>query len=269
MIRAIVADDEAVARRRIARLLRAEPGVSVIAECTGGLETVARVSVEQPDLLFLDVQMPDLSGIEAVERIGVERMPPVVFVTAYDQYAIRAFELNAVDYLLKPYDTERFQQSLNRARRRIEDGDAAARARDLKNVVQLLLVEKQRAETAGEGGSFIDRIALKVDGSMRIVRITDVDWFETDGNYVRVHMGKTSHPVRGTISELERQLHPGRFARIHRRHIVNLDRVAEVQTWFAGDAIIILRDGTKLRVSRTHRADFQARLLKESDHRSR
>jgi two-component system, LytTR family, response regulator len=261
MIRVIVADDEPVARRRVARLLRAEPGVAVIAECSGGLETVARVSVEQPDLLFLDVQMPDLNGIEAVQRIGVDKMPPVVFVTAFDQYAIKAFELSAVDYLLKPYDTERFQQALARARKLIDDGDGAARARDLQNVVQLLLAEKQRAETA-ENGSFIDRIALKVDGSLRIVRIDDVDWFETDGNYVRVHIGKVNHPVRGTIAELERQLHPEKFVRIHRRHIVNLDRVAEVQPWFAGDAIVILRDGTKLRVSRTHRPSFQSRLLK-------
>jgi two-component system, LytTR family, response regulator len=263
MMRVIVADDEPVARRRIARLLRAEPGVAVIAECSGGLEAVARVTVEQPDLVFLDVQMPDLNGIEAVQRIGVDRMPPVVFVTAFDQYAIKAFELNAVDYLLKPYDTERFQQALARARKRIEDGDAAARSRDLQNVIQLMLAEKQRAESDQQGSSFIDRIALKVEGAMRIVRIADVDWFETDGNYVRVHIGKIDHPMRGTIAELERQLHPERFVRVHRRHIVNLDRVAEVQPWFAGDAIIILRDGTKLRVSRTHRATFQSRLLKQ------
>jgi two-component system LytT family response regulator len=263
MIRAIVADDEAVARRRIARLLRAEPGVMVIAECSGGLETVNRVAVEQPDLVFLDVQMPDLSGIEAVERIGVDRMPPVVFVTAYDKYAIKAFELNAVDYLLKPYDTERFQQSLERARRRIEDGDGASRARALQKVVESLRAGK-RDEAVG-GGRFIDRLALKVDGTMRIVRVADIDWFETDGNYVRVHVGQVSHPVRGTIVELERQLNPEKFARIHRRHIVNLDRVAEVQPAFAGDAMVVLRDGTRLRLSRTHRADFQSRLLKRPE----
>jgi two-component system LytT family response regulator len=262
MIRVIVADDEAVARRRIARLLREQPGVMVIAECTGGLEAVNRVTVEQPDLVFLDVQMPDLNGIETVNRIGVERMPPVVFVTAYDQYAIKAFELNAVDYLLKPYDTERVQQALDRARKRIADADSASRARDLRNVVQVLMAEKRDAESAVQGQGGIDRIAIKVDGTLRIVRVPDIDWFETDGNYVRVHIGKVSHPVRGTIAELEKQLHPGKFARIHRRHIVNLDRVAEVQPWLAGDAIIILRDGTKLRVSRTHRANFQSRLLK-------
>jgi two-component system, LytTR family, response regulator len=266
MIRAIVADDEAVARRRIARLLRAEPGVMVVAECSGGRETVTRVTVEQPDLVFLDVQMPDLSGIEAVQRIGVDRMPPVVFVTAYDQYAIEAFELNAVDYLLKPYDTERFQQALGRARRRIEAGDAVSRAGDLQKVVQLLLAEKRADGTTG--GEFIDRMAIKVDGSQRIVRVSEVDWFETDGNYVRLHIGKLSHSVRGTIADLERRLHPQRFARIHRRHIVNLDRVVEVRPWFAGDATIILRDGTKLRLSRTHRASFQSRLLKEPGQRS-
>jgi two-component system LytT family response regulator len=266
VIRAIVADDEAVARRRIARLLRAEPGVSVIAECSGGLETVNRVTVEQPDLLFLDVQMPDLSGLEAVQRIGPERMPLVVFVTAYDQYAIKAFELNAVDYLLKPYDTERFAQALARARQRIDEGDAGGRARDLQNVVQVLLAEKSRAESV-DGAPYIDRIAIKTDAGMRVVRLTDVDWIETDGNYVHVHIGDTSHAVRGTLANLERQLHPARFARIHRRHIVNLDRVAEVRPWFAGDAILVLRDGKKLRVSRTHRAAFQSRLLQDDRRR--
>jgi two-component system LytT family response regulator len=266
-MRVIVADDEAVARRRVARLLR-EQQVVVIAECSGGLEAVARVNAEQPDLVFLDVQMPDLNGIEVVQRVGVDRMPPVVFVTAFDQYAIEAFEVNAVDYLLKPYDTERLQAALQRARRRIDDGNAASRARDLKNVVQMLLAERANADKA-LGGPFLERIAVKVDGVMRVVRSADVDYFETDGNYIRLHIGRASHLVRGTVAELERQLHPDKFVRIHRRFIVALDRVAEVQPSFAGDAVLVMRDGTRLRVSRTHRANFQSRLLHDGGQRPR
>lgn len=266
MIRVVVADDEAVARRRVARLLREDPEISVIAECAGGMEAVDRVSSEQPDLVFLDVQMPDLTGIEVVERVGVERMPAVVFVTAFDRYAIKAFELNAVDYLLKPYDTERFQQALDRARKRIGDRDAEARATELRNVVQSLLAEKAKGgeqSALPTMGTPLDRIAVRVDGAMRIVRVADVDWFETDGNYLRLHIGRTNHLIRGTAAELEKQLDPKQFVRIHRRYIVNLDRVGEVQPWFAGDAIVILNDGTKLRMSRSHRVSFHSRLLRE------
>jgi two-component system LytT family response regulator len=266
VIRVVVADDEVVARRRVARLLREDPEISVIAECSGGLEAVDRVSSEQPDLVFLDVQMPDLTGIEVVERVGVERMPAVVFVTAFDQYAIKAFELNAVDYLLKPYDTERFQQALGRARKRIGDADSEARAGELRNVVQSLLADKAKAqEQTGLPAVTepLDRIAVRVDGSLRIVRAADVDYFETDGNYLRLHIGRTNHLIRGTASELEKQVDPKQFVRIHRRYIVNLDRVAEVQPWFAGDAIVILSDGTKLRMSRSHRTSFHSRLLRD------
>lgn len=266
MIRVVVADDEPVARRRLARLLREDPELSVIAECSGGVEAAERIAAEQPDLVFLDVQMPDLTGLEVVERIGAGRMPAVVFVTAFDQYAIRAFELNAVDYLLKPYDTERFQQALDRARKRIGDSDSAARAQELRNIVQVLLAEKaSAADRSGLPvfGTPLDRIAVRVDGSLRIVRAADVDWFETDGNYLRLHIGKTNHLIRGTATELEKQLDPKQFVRIHRRYLVNLDRVAEVQPWFAGDAIVILRDGTKLRMSRSHRAAFHSRLLRD------
>jgi two-component system, LytTR family, response regulator len=266
MIRVVVADDEAVARRRLGRLLREDPELSVIAECSGGLEAVDRIVGEQPDLVFLDVQMPDLTGLEVVERVGTGKMPAVVFVTAFDQYAIRAFELNAVDYLLKPYDTERFQQALDRAKKRLGDADADARAQELRGIVQVLLAEKAAAvDRSGLPvfGTPLDRIAVRADGGLRIVRAADVDWFETDGNYLRLHVGKTSHLIRGTATELEKQLDPKQFVRIHRRYLVNLDRVAEVQPWFAGDAIVILRDGTKLRMSRSHRASFHSRLLRD------
>lgn len=268
MIKAIVADDEAVARRRIARLLK-EEGVSVVAECAGGADAVAHIESDDADIVFLDVQMPDMTGIEVVERIGPEEMPPVVFVTAHDEYAIRAFELNAVDYLLKPYDTERFKQALERARSRLEPAAGDGRIAELRSLIALLLSERPErplssAPDAPAPAFEGDRIAVPVNGVLRVVRTGDIDWIETDGNYLRLHAGKTHYLFRSTAAEFERQIDPVRFARIHRRYIVNLDRVVEIQPWFAGDAVVILQDGTKLRMSRGHREAFHKRFLKQS-----
>ena len=266
-MRAIVADDEAVARRRIARLLR-EEGVTIVAECAGGAEAVDSITSVETDLVFLDVQMPDLTGIEVVERVGPEKMPPVVFVTAHDEYAIRAFELNAVDYLLKPYDADRFRQALSRAKARIAPQGDDGRIAELRSLISLLLSERE--ERKGEPvdaplASFEgDRIAVPVNGVLRIVRTGEIDWIETDGNYLRLHAGKTNYLFRSTAAEFEKQVDPARFARIHRRYIVNLDRVTEIQPWFAGDAVVILKDGTKLRMSRGHREAFHKRFLKQT-----
>jgi two-component system LytT family response regulator len=264
-IRVLVADDEPVARRRVTRLLKEDPDIDVIAECGGGLEAVDRIRSEMPDLVFLDIQMPDLDGIRVIERVGVERMPPVVFVTAYNEYAIRAFDVNAVDYLLKPYDAARFRQALDRARDRLSRADPSARVDELRTIVRAL-VAHESAGRAGDGAGAVspiplDRIGVRIDGSLHIVRTADVDWFETEGNYMRLHVGRATHLIRTTAAELEAQLDPREFVRIHRRYLVNLERVVEVQPWFAGDAIVVLRDGTKLRLSRTHREQFHARLL--------
>jgi two-component system LytT family response regulator len=264
-VRVLIADDEPVARRRVARLLKEDRDISVIAECSGGLEAVDRIRSEMPDLVFLDIQMPDLDGIRVIERVGVERMPPVVFVTAYNEYAIRAFELNAVDYLLKPYDATRFRQALDRARERLNRADPSGRVGELRSIVRALIA--QEGDTRAGPSSTpsvpypLDRIGVRIDGTLRIVRTLDVDWFETEGNYIRLHVGRTNHLIRSTAAELEAQLDPRQFMRIHRRYLVNLERVVEVQPWFAGDAIVVLRDGTKLRLSRTHREQFHARLL--------
>ncbi|MEO7456823.1 MAG: LytTR family DNA-binding domain-containing protein [Gemmatimonadaceae bacterium] len=259
MIRVLVADDEPVARRRVVRFLKQDPEVEVVAECAGGREAVERIVADRPDIVFLDVQMPDVTGIEVAEQVGVEEMPAVVFVTAFDQYAIRAFELNAVDYLLKPFDAERFAQALARARSRLGGGggERARQKDELRAVVKELLAE----HVATAAVEYLDRIAVRVDGSLRIVRAADVDWFETEGNYIRLHVGRANHLIRVTAAELEQQLDPRQFARIHRRYLINLDRVSEVQPWFAGDAVVILKDGTKLRLARSHRAALHARLL--------
>jgi two-component system, LytTR family, response regulator len=269
MIKVIVADDERVARRRMVRLLREEPDITVIAECAGGRAAVEHIKAESPDLVLLDVQMPDLDGLGVIDAVGVERMPPVVFVTAFDQYAIRAFELHAVDYLLKPYDSERFREALSRARERLGRGRAdGADLEQLRALLRDALVASPKPDGAGRATNGhregVERLAVRINGGLRIVRTSDVDWFETDGNYIRLHVAGANHLIRSTAVNLESQLDPRRFVRIHRRFLVNLDRIVEVQPWFAGDAIVRLRDGTKLRLTRTYREQFHRRLLGEA-----
>lgn len=255
MLTAIVADDETVARRRVVRLAEETGEVEVVAACAGGRETVEQVVALQPQLLFLDVQMPDVDGFGVVEAIAGRASPAIVFVTAFDRYALRAFEVHAVDYLLKPFDTERFREAFARAKSRLASGrskedDAHLRA----------LIAEYVAAIRQNGPSYLDRVAIKVDGSLRVVRTVDVDYWETDGNYVRLHVGAADHLLRSTSTAMEGQLDPSSFIRIHRRYIVNVDRIVEVQPWFAGDAIAVLRSGTKLRVSRTYRERLHARL---------
>jgi two-component system LytT family response regulator len=259
----IVVDDEPLARRRLARLLKKHATVEVVAQCAGGRKAVDEIRERRPDLVFLDIQMPDLDGFAVVEAIGPEQMPAVVFVTAYDEYALRAFDVHAVDYLLKPYDEERFETALARGRERA-DGRAAAPEREDDRLRALL-----REMLAGAGGAaaprprYPDRLAVRTSDSTRILQVADVDWFETYGNYVRVHVGRATYLIRSTATRLMDELDPHRFARIHRRYLVNLDRVVEIQPWFGGDAVVVLRDGTKLRLSRLYKEAFNARMLSD------
>ena len=260
-ITVLVADDEPLARRRLLRLLRAEPGIEVVAECKGGRSAVEQILACRPDLVFLDIQMPDLDGFGVIAEVGAERMPAVVFVTAFDQYALRAFEVHAFDYLLKPFEGERFTGALARARAHLsatrQEGDPG------EERLRRLLAEvlSQRGESAKAASSFFERVAVKSDGATRILQIADVDWFETDGNYVRVHVGKSTYLIRTTANRLQDELDPARFARIHRRFLVNVDRVVGLEPWFGGDAVVLLRDGTKLRLSRNFREEFLGRML--------
>jgi two-component system LytT family response regulator len=251
---AVVADDEAVARRRIVRMLEESGRASVVAACAGGRAAIERVVALRPDLLFLDVQMPDLDGFQVVEAIQGQVSPAIVFVTAYDQYALRAFDVHAVDYLLKPFDVTRFQDALGRA----IDRATSRRPGDDERLRALLTDylstgRSQRIE-------YLDRVAVKQDGTLRIVRTADVDWWEADGNYVRLHAAGSSFLVRSTMAAIEDQLDPRVFIRVHRRYVVNVDRIVEVQPWFAGDAVAVLRNGAKVRVSRTYRERLHARL---------
>ena len=242
-IRTLIVDDEAPARARIRNLLKDESDFEIIGECANGRLAVATVQKQRPDLVFLDVQMPRLGGFEVCAAVAPEAMPLVIFVTAYDHYALRAFEVHAIDYLLKPFDRERFQKSLAHAREQLRRGE---RGWPDPRLAALLENLKPHAKPA-------DRLAFKANGRVIFVRVEEIDSIEADGNYVQLRLGSASHQVRETISGLESQLPPERFMRISRSVIVNLDRIKELQPMFYGDYTVILQNGTRLTLSRTFR----------------
>ena len=273
-MRVLIVDDEPIARRRISRLLKLEDDVEVVNEVGSGTDAVAAIREQRPDLVFLDVQMPDLDGFGVVSALGEpETMPAIVFVTAYNEYAVKAFDVNAVDYVLKPFDGERFRSAFQRARSTLEQKNSAEAGRRIKALLEEVPGE-QRAQALAAGGTvkgatpaptvprarYLDRLMVKHDGRVFFVKVADVDWFEASGNYVRVHVGRVSHLIRETMHGVEAQLDPNLFARIHRAVIVNMDRIRELQPWFAGDYIVILRDGRQLKLSRTYREALQSRM---------
>ena len=246
MIRALIVDDEPIARRGIRQQLRSETDVEVIGECGDGAEAIDAIMELAPDLLFLDIQMPEVGGFDVVEAIGVARMPAVVFVTAYDEHALRAFDVHAVDYVLKPIDRHRFRTAVERARRRLADGPGQ--------------LDRRIAAALGELGrpapDYAKRLAIKGDGRVILVDVDEVDRLEAAGNYVEVHSGARHHLVRETMASLEARLDPARFVRVSRSSIVNADRARELQPMFNGDFVVVLRDGTKVAGSRRYRAAY-------------
>jgi two-component system, LytTR family, response regulator len=239
--RVLIVDDERLARLGVRQLLE-EHEVEVVGECDGGEAAIAAIRQLAPDLVFLDVQMPEVDGFDVLERVGPEQMPAVVFVTAYDDYAVRAFEVHALDYLLKPFSAERFRSALGHAR----DFVAKRRANGLP------------AREAGRR----NRLMIKSSGRIHFLRMADIDWCEAAGNYVRVHVGPQCYLVRDTMSHLESELDPQQFIRIHRSTIVNVDRVQEMQSSFNGEYVVLLRGGTRLTLSRGYRDAIHARLGK-------
>ncbi len=248
-VRVLIVDDEPLARNRLRGLLSSDPEVAVVGEAEDGPAAVAAIRDQAPDLVFLDVQMPVLDGLEVVAAVGPDRMPPTVFVTAYDQYAVRAFEVSAVDYLLKPVDADRFAAALRRAKDHVgRRADAGVRDRLLA-----LLADARRADAPPPAPPPADRLAVKSGGKVVFLRAEEIDWIEAAGNYSRLHVGKRAHLLRETMTALETRLDPKRFVRIHRSTIVNLERIRELQPYFHGDYIVLLHDGTQLTLSRTHR----------------
>jgi two-component system LytT family response regulator len=252
-IRTVIVDDEPLARERLRKLLAAEPDLEIVAECGDGAEAVEVIDRETPDLVFLDIQMPELDGFGVVEHMSPARPPEVVFVTAFNQHAVRAFEVHALDYLLKPFDRERLQRCLARARTRLQQ----ARSGELNQKLTALLAEMRPAET-----KTADRLAIKTGGKVVFVKTSDIDWIEAADNYVNLHVGADSHLLRETMTAIEARLDPKHFLRVSRSAIVNVDRIKELQPMFHGDYTIILRNGAKLGLSRNYREKIQQLLGK-------
>lgn len=243
-IRALIVDDEPPARRRLRALLDEENDIEVIGEVGDGRSAVERIVAARPDLLFLDIQIPELSGMDVVETIGVDAMPAVIFVTAFDEYAVRAFDLAAVDYLLKPFDQARFRRAVARARQQLHHPDVTA-AR-LTRILDRWRATHQPA-----------RLPVKQRGRIQMVALADLDYITSSGSYVRLHIGAQSHLIRERISTLEDRLDPARFARVHRSLIVNIERVRELEPLYRGEYVIWLENGTRLLTGRTYRARVQ------------
>jgi two-component system LytT family response regulator len=233
-IRTIVVDDEPLARSNITTLLGGDPGIEVVCECGSGVDALADIRRIKPDLVFLDVQMPECDGFDVLELLGADLPPAVVFVTAYDEYALKAFEAGALDYLLKPFDNARFERTVDRIKKRLTHGD--------------------------DRPPKVDRLVIKSAGRVAFINISEIDWIEAADYYASLHVGPRTHLLRRSLSELEQDLDPAMFCRVHRSSIVNLARVKSLTLNEEGEHDIRLEDGTKVRLSRRYRRQLHARL---------
>jgi two-component system, LytTR family, response regulator len=242
-IRVAIIDDEPLARRNVRRFLEATADMEVIAECGDGAAAVESICRQRPDLVFLDIQIPEMDGFEVVRRVGIERMPPTIFVTAYDEHALQAFEAKALDYLVKPFGRARFSEALRRARQYI--------AGNLNQQALQSLLAGLAPVTAQN--QYADRLPVSHRGHVILVSTTDIDWIQAAGNYVRLHVCGQQYDLRGTLASIENRLNPTDFLRIHRSTIVNVRRIKEIHPWFRGHHLVILQNGHELRMSRYQR----------------
>jgi two-component system, LytTR family, response regulator len=247
MIRALIADDEPLARERITRLLSSESDVQIVSQCRDGLETLTSIKCSKPDLAFLDIEMPEIDGLAILREIPPDVTPVIIFTTAYDHYAIQAFEAHALDYLLKPFDEERFRRALQRARAHLEN----LRSKDLAE--RLLAALEEARPTTTEG----DRLVIKSGGKVVFLKLEEIDWVEAAANYVHIHAGTEGYYMRETMNSFEARLDASRFIRIHRSTIVNLAKIKELQPCNNGEFIVVLRNGKELSLSRGFRDRIQ------------
>ncbi len=255
-IKTIIIDDEPLAQRRLKGLLEPYADIQIVAECGEATEALAAINENQPDLLFLDVRLPGKNGLELLKDVAVERFPVVVFVTAFDEYAVKAFEVNALDYLLKPFDEERFETALQRARGQIE----RERGGDMSRAVLALLSQQKNNQP-----KYFQRLKVKTGEGYIFLKTEEINWIEAEANYVRVHAGKRSFLLRGAIGNVETMLDSQQFVRIHRSAIVNVDSIREMHPWFQhGEYSLSLTDGTRLTISRGYR-DRLMKLVGEFD----
>jgi two-component system LytT family response regulator len=249
-IRTLVVDDEKPARTRLLELLQREPDIDVVGEARDGREALALVETHAPQLMFLDIQMPDLDGFSVLGAIEPQHLPVTIFVTAYDRYAIQAFEAHALDYLLKPYSDQRFEAALKRVCEFIRSRSATE-----LNARMAGLLEERSSLDAGSG--FLDRLVLKSGGRVTFLDVSEVDWIEASGVYVNLHVGSKMHLYRSSVAHLLHRLDPKRFVRVHRSAAVNTDRIQELQPRSHGDYTVVLKDGTELIMSRGYRSQFE------------
>lgn len=254
-LRVLIVDDEPLARERIRALLAGDPDIEILGECASGEDALRTIRVAHPDLLFLDVQMPGMDGFDTLAAAAAadpSRVPAVIFVTAYDQHAVRAFEVHAQDYLLKPFDRARFDAALGRAKAAV----ASARGGGITERLAELLDGQERARRT------LRRLVVNASGRIVFLNVSEIDWIEAAGNYVRLHLGTDAHLLRETMNSIESRLNPELFYRIHRSHIVNIERIKELQPWFNGEYVVILRNGARLTLSRGYREKLQEKLGK-------
>jgi two-component system LytT family response regulator len=248
-LRVLIVDDEPAARRGIRRLLSSESDFVVIGECGDGLEAITAVNQLKPDLVFLDIQMPELDGFGVIEAVGIEQFPALIFVTAYDEFTLQAFDVQAFDYLLKPINPERFQRSIARVRRQLRAGAAGQIPEQL-----LALLQQFHRPTP------LERLAIKLADRIIFVEIDDIEWIESADNYVRIHSQGHSYMLHETLAAIEKKLDPNSFRRIHRSRIVNLRKIKELHPLFHGEYVIVLKNGAELTSGRSYRDSLQSLL---------
>ena len=255
---ALVIDDEPIARHAVVRLLREDPDIEVAGECGDGVSAVAAIRERSPDLVFLDIQMPAITGLDVVATIGAARMPATIFVTAYEQFAVRAFEANAVDYLVKPFSRDRFAETLRRAKQRLL-GARSADADTTARIMQALASLQQR-------DAYLERLPVRENERVVLVDVDDIVWIKASGNTVRLHLADRVHEVRETMSALAARLDPRHFARVHRSAIINVRRVKDIHPWFNGYHVVTMDTGQQLRMSRyQHEAFLKLATLRRED----
>ena len=242
-MRTLIIDDEPLARKGIRQLLEGDPEVQILGECVDGLESVEQIKALRPDVIFLDIQMPEMDGFAVLDALSAEELPIVVFVTAYDQHALRALQVHALDYLLKPFDEERFHEALDRAKAQWRQKNGSQMTR---RIIEMLDGNREERQAPG-------RIMVRNAGRITFVRVEEVDWIEAQGDYVCLHCQGKKHLVREKISDMENQLATDRFLRIHRSTIVSIPRIKEMQPLFHGEYAVVLHDGTRLTMSRSFR----------------
>ena len=241
-IRALIVDDEKLAREKVERLLDQESDIDVIGKCANGLEAIAFIEERQPDLVFLDIEMPGIGGFEVLQNLSPDVLPVFIFVTAYSEYAVNAFEVNALDYLLKPFDRERLVSAVGRVRVQLKSSIDIDREKRIESLLENLGAEKE----------FPERLVVKNAGRMLLIKTKQIDWIEAAGNYVKLHIGQSAYMLRETMKKLENKLNPEKFVRIHRSTLVNIDRIAELHPLFSGDYSVVLEDKTELAMSRNY-----------------